>query len=175
MGGRPIQNLLGKRFGKLTVIALDTSRRPQTAKYWVCECECGGKISVKGSSLTKKRVTDCGCRSTDYVFLPYENKRKHQPAPVKEVKPARECSITKLNDEGCALLLEAFLSNLSEDYYSAYNFYMDNQNDKKARLSYIKLRRFITSEYFARLTGLDGNAILEGFDRINNTRYMEAI
>lgn len=174
MGSKPV-NLTGRKFGQLTVIALDTEKRSQTTKYWVCECDCGGKISVRGSSLTKKRVTDCGCRSMDYVFLPYGSGHKPKPSPPKEPQPERKRPATKFSDEGCALLLEAFLSNLSEDYYSAYNFYMSNQNDKKARLSYVRLRRFITSEYFAMLTGLDGNAILDGLDRINNTKYMEAI
>lgn len=175
MRGRHEQNLIGQQFGHLTVIKRDTCKRPLNRKYWVCQCDCGGKISVLGSSLTKNRVTDCGCRSDDFVFLPYNDVRKPKPSPVKEAKPARRCSITDLNDEGCALLLEAFLSNLSEDYYSAYNFFMDNQDDRRARLSYIKLRRFIVSDYFASLTGLDGNVILEGFDRINNIKSVEVV
>ena len=177
MSGRPVQNLIGKQFGHLTVMMLDTEKRTQASKYWICECDCGGKIVVRGSSLLKGCVSDCGCCSNDYIFLPYGNRHRHKPEPksVKEAKPTRECSIKKLNDEGCALLLEAFLANLSEDYYSAYNFYMCNRNDDKARLSYVRLRRFFMTKYFAALTGLDGKAILDGLDRINNVKRMEVI
>lgn len=175
MSGRPVQNLIGKQFGHLTVKMLDTEKRTQASKYWVCECDCGGKVVVRGSSLLKGCVSDCGCCSNDYIFLPYGSRHKSKSKPAKETKPTRECSIKKLNDEGCALLLEAFLANLSEDYYSAYHFYMHNRNDDKARLSYVRLRRFFLSEYFATLTGLDGKAILDGLDKINNVKRMEVI
>ena len=53
-------DLVGKRFGKLTVI----SRNPQMEdRYytWNCRCECGGEITVNTKRLTRGTVTNCGC------------------------------------------------------------------------------------------------------------------
>lgn len=54
-------NLLGKKFGKLTVKefagVINNSRR------WLCECECGNEKIVKVSLLTKGHTKSCGCES----------------------------------------------------------------------------------------------------------------
>ena len=167
-------DLTGRRFGRLTVLSLDAERHDSTPrKYWLCECECGNRISVPGYNLTKQRVVDCGCYSKEYVFLPYGSRREPPLKKTAVIKPSRECSIKKLNDDGCAYLLEAFLTNLVEDYFSAYNFYMDNRSDRSAKLSYMKLRRLFLSDYFATLTNLDGRMILDGLDRINEAKCKE--
>lgn len=52
-------NLVGQKFGKLTVISIDKSR---PGYYW-CECECGKRESVRGALLKngqKKRCYECG-------------------------------------------------------------------------------------------------------------------
>lgn len=62
LGGESIlQNLVGQKFGKLTVIqkALEKNNRHQT--QWVCECECGN-IKITTSDLLKsKKTQSCGC------------------------------------------------------------------------------------------------------------------
>lgn len=177
MGRFPI-DLTGKRFGFLTVEAQDGNHELCSAKYWVCKCDCGNTIVVKGSSLTKKRISDCGCKSYD-VFLPMRrngiirrgnnrNQNKDDNRPKR-----RECSIKKINDDGCVFLLEAFLANLAEDYYSAYCYHIENLKDAKSGVTYRKLRNFITSDYFNALTGLDGKAIVKGLDVVNERRYAE--
>ena len=38
----PIKNLVGKKFGKLTVIKLSEKRNPTNNKIlWECLCDCG--------------------------------------------------------------------------------------------------------------------------------------
>lgn len=53
------QNLIGKTFGRLKVIAKDESR-PYAV---ICECECGNRVSVLDFNLTKKTspTRSCGC------------------------------------------------------------------------------------------------------------------
>lgn len=51
---RLLNNLLGQKFGKLTVIA-------RIDKYWLCQCECGNTKKVKGSDLISHKVKSCGC------------------------------------------------------------------------------------------------------------------
>lgn len=57
-----LDDLTGKKFGKITVICRDKikeedvkSKRP----YWKCICDCGKEIVVNSTSLISGRVTDC--------------------------------------------------------------------------------------------------------------------
>lgn len=52
-------NLIGKSFGMLNVIELDSSK--QNRVYWICKCECGNIISVESYRLRNYLKTDCGC------------------------------------------------------------------------------------------------------------------
>lgn len=59
-----MDNLIGQKFGYLTVIKLykpddDDKRKPTR---WVCNCECGAKdIIVQASSLKNGQTKSCGC------------------------------------------------------------------------------------------------------------------
>lgn len=48
----------GKRYGKLTVITLHHVHRQC---YWLCRCDCGNEIIVKGSRLRCGGTRSCGC------------------------------------------------------------------------------------------------------------------
>ena len=51
---------LGNRYGKLTVIGEGPIEK-YGAKTWLCKCDCGGIIFVKGSNLRNGGTTSCGC------------------------------------------------------------------------------------------------------------------
>lgn len=53
-------NLTNQIFGNLTVIERDMSKTGGAA-YWICECSCGNKITVRGDRLRKNEKTNCGC------------------------------------------------------------------------------------------------------------------
>ena len=56
-------HLEGQRFGKLTVIKRDETK-PKGIVYWICLCDCGNIISVRGANLKRKdenRTVSCGC------------------------------------------------------------------------------------------------------------------
>lgn len=56
MKGRA-EDLTGRRFGKLVVLSRDVRNG-----YWICECDCGNRKSIRGNSLTMKNGTrSCGC------------------------------------------------------------------------------------------------------------------
>lgn len=64
-GGSHFINLEGKRFGILTVLYRTTpfrSRRGNTSPRWVCRCDCGTIIPIRGQSLRNGKTTSCGCR-----------------------------------------------------------------------------------------------------------------
>ena len=56
-------DLTGQRFGKLLVVARDDENKHGGNHYWFCECDCGNRKSIRGTSLTKKKTPtrSCGC------------------------------------------------------------------------------------------------------------------
>lgn len=56
-------NLVGNKYGRLTVIALDHTDK--TCTFWRCLCECGNEHVVRGYHLKSGRVRSCGCLSRD--------------------------------------------------------------------------------------------------------------
>lgn len=61
--GRPAKNLMGQRFGRLTVIERAGSCSDGHVK-WKCQCDCGNIIEVNSNSLQRKgsnATKSCGC------------------------------------------------------------------------------------------------------------------
>lgn len=54
-------NIIGNRFGALTVIAYSHTA-PSGRSMWICVCDCGKEIVLRGYSLTTKNTKSCGCR-----------------------------------------------------------------------------------------------------------------
>lgn len=54
-------DLIGKKFGKLTVIEEIKERDKQGKIHYLCRCDCGNIKDVKGINLTKGKTTSCGC------------------------------------------------------------------------------------------------------------------
>ena len=58
------ESLVGKRYGKLTVISIveDNSKRD---RIWLCECDCGEYKNIPTGSLNCGNSTSCGCGRLD--------------------------------------------------------------------------------------------------------------
>lgn len=54
------QNLLDKKFGRLTVISF-SHKNNKNVPHWLCHCECGNVVIVNGYSLLKGKTKSCGC------------------------------------------------------------------------------------------------------------------
>ena len=59
--------LKGKMFGRLKVIAEDTTRTKQGHIKWICKCECGKEVSVFVSNLRNGNTKSCGCLQKEIV------------------------------------------------------------------------------------------------------------
>lgn len=72
-------DLSGKKFGRLTVIERDLSRK-RSAVYWLCKCECGNIASVKGIYLRDGHTRSCGClrKETEAKYFLYNNQTKKE-------------------------------------------------------------------------------------------------
>lgn len=53
-------NLIGRRFGRLTVVA-EAPRNSSGKVRWLCRCDCGRGRIVIGTMLVTGHVTSCGC------------------------------------------------------------------------------------------------------------------
>lgn len=59
------EDLVGKRFGKLTVMERAGTNKHRQA-MWKCACSCGGEKIVSTSSLKSCSVKSCGCLLKKY-------------------------------------------------------------------------------------------------------------
>lgn len=53
------ENLLYKRFGRLTVIGPAPSKNKKT--YWACQCDCGNICVMRADQLKNGKTKSCGC------------------------------------------------------------------------------------------------------------------
>ena len=53
---RPVISLVGKVFGRLTVLEYAGSR-----SKWICRCSCGSLVTVYNTSLRSGDTVSCGC------------------------------------------------------------------------------------------------------------------
>lgn len=60
-------NLLGEKFGRLTVIGDAGSTKSGKSK-WHCLCECGSELDVPCGTLRSLHTTSCGCISKEMVI-----------------------------------------------------------------------------------------------------------
>lgn len=54
-----IENLSGKRFGRLTAISIKPTNK--WGVHWLCECDCGNFVVVLASHLKSGHTKSCGC------------------------------------------------------------------------------------------------------------------
>ena len=93
--GRPVENLAGKKFGRLTVLSLSHINAARQA-VWTCRCECGTRREFRAKCLKIGHSRSCGClrdeRSTRAAnitqprnqtgrFLPRNRRNKNLPPP----------------------------------------------------------------------------------------------
>lgn len=70
-------NLVGRVFGRLTVVRRDASNRHGQAS-WECRCSCGRISHVVSAKLVNGNTWSCGCARVERILRCVANKR---PAP----------------------------------------------------------------------------------------------
>lgn len=66
--GQTINFISGQRFGRLTVVKRFGNNKHRDV-IWLCNCDCGNKILVPGSSLKNYNTTSCGCLRDNIMKL----------------------------------------------------------------------------------------------------------
>lgn len=59
-GEKPDSNMIGKKFGKLTVVDYHGSRDGY-GTLWLCKCDCGNEKVLRGDHLRGGKTKSCGC------------------------------------------------------------------------------------------------------------------
>ena len=62
-----IKNLIGEKFGKLSVINITKLRDANGSVIWTCLCDCGHKVDVSGNSLKSGGSKSCGCSRLESI------------------------------------------------------------------------------------------------------------
>lgn len=106
LGHIPTQDILGKQFGSLTVIAYDGNR--EGAYFWRCRCACGKETVVRQNYLLLGHTKSCGCLQKSQIL-----------------------SNLRLVDGTSVALLEAYPNRLISSNTSGYNgVYRNNKSQK---------------------------------------------
>lgn len=72
------RDIIGKRFGRLTVIKLDHIKRTsRNFYYYLCKCDCGNDYIVLKSSLLNGLTRSCGCYNTEIRIEQCKKRAKH--------------------------------------------------------------------------------------------------
>lgn len=59
-------NLTGKRFGRLVVLE-ESIRGEKERSHWICRCDCGNIVVVRGTALTSGNTKSCGCLNFENI------------------------------------------------------------------------------------------------------------
>jgi hypothetical protein len=60
--------MIGRQFGRLTVLRDTGKRTPTRNIIWLCTCRCGNKTNVRGTHLTSGTTKSCGCLKKEMVI-----------------------------------------------------------------------------------------------------------
>lgn len=61
------EDIVGQRFGRLTVIEFDHADAHRNL-YWLCECDCGNRTLVTRGGLISGNTTSCGCYNKERII-----------------------------------------------------------------------------------------------------------
>lgn len=121
--------LLGKRFGKLTVIGYDDSSTTVYSK-WICKCDCGNIKSIRRQSLVENKTVSCGCKNKiDLVGKKFGRLTVKERIGPNKWKCKCECgneiialgsNLQRMNTSSCGCFAIELTSKRSKTHGSSY-------------------------------------------------------
>lgn len=70
----PAKEMMGKRFGRLTVIRKSKNKTKEGRLLWTCQCDCGNIRDFNGKLLRLGKTKSCGCLAKEVCC---HNSKKH--------------------------------------------------------------------------------------------------
>jgi len=77
---KPIEDLTGKKYGKLTVLRQAMKKKGEKTQ-WICRCKCGKETVVFATNLKSRATTSCDCLKKGF------RKLKENPTHRKKLHP----------------------------------------------------------------------------------------
>lgn len=84
-------NLKGQRFGLFTVEGLDIEKSTSEKKYWICQCDCGNRISVSTGDLRSGNTQSCGCSKLSHGEMKIKSLLEEYNIPFEQEKSFPDC------------------------------------------------------------------------------------
>lgn len=81
--GRPTENLMGRRFGRLMVLRRTASpilHKKPTDAWWLCICDCGREKAIRSTCIRLRATNSCGCLYKDRPIV-HGHSRKLKRSP----------------------------------------------------------------------------------------------
>ena len=82
-------DLVGKKFGRLTVVSKGIDVSKYGRSYWNCVCNCGKKLGVRTSDLRTSNTKSCGClqkeRASESNIIDLKGKRFGRLVAIEKV------------------------------------------------------------------------------------------
>ena len=61
------ENLVGQKYGRLTVVRRLKPEEVETAQYnWLCRCDCGNLVKTSANKLKTGHTRSCGCLKKEF-------------------------------------------------------------------------------------------------------------
>jgi hypothetical protein len=107
------KDILNQTFGRLKVIesAPNIMNNANTRSFvaWLCECECGKKLTVKAKYLLAGKTKSCGCLNDKQRILHAKQMAKAKAYDNPNEASAREAFKSTYCEEGDTITFEFFL------------------------------------------------------------------
>lgn len=87
--GRPLIDLTGEKFGRLTVLKRGENEPRSNGSFqvrWICKCDCGNEVLVRAAEIKGGRTQSCGCLRNEQSSaraIEKFTKHGHNPAGKK--------------------------------------------------------------------------------------------
>ncbi|MDO5391053.1 MAG: hypothetical protein Q4F24_08220 [Eubacteriales bacterium] len=65
-------DITGRTYGRLKVLKKDESKKGKRI-FWICECQCGTIVSVRGDFLKNGNTSSCGCLNAENIHKKRRN------------------------------------------------------------------------------------------------------
>lgn len=93
---RSTKNLIGKKFGKLTVIE-DSGERYDKNIIWLCKCDCGRLYKARSTHLLDGHILSCGCEKISRGEYEIQKILKQNNIPYEREKTFQTCRFPDTN------------------------------------------------------------------------------
>ena len=119
-------NLIGKRFGLLTVIGLNPERKSKQIE-WFCKCDCGQIVSIRVNNLTSGNTQSCGCSRLSHGEIKIKQLLEEYNIPFEMEKTFSTCINPKT---GKQLRFDFYVNNKYLIEYDGIQHYRTTNNSE---------------------------------------------